>query len=184
MLATFCCCSFRSAALVGCMLLDRLLVLQSAGAFFSVRTRSLTCSSAANDADRDRQLIKKNNQTGQHNSCRRCQSAEAWCRWVLHSDPAGCYDALSEAPWLSLRCTRSCRAGRLCHGTPATCLQSLGQHESGMMSQSEKRSCPSGAMVALEVKRGHIMGLILGDGSRMLSIVQLHACICLFWDHE
>ena len=69
-------------------------------------------------------------------------------------------------------------AGRSCHGTLATCLQSLGRHESGTMSRSESRFCLSAAVIVLEVKRGHIMGLILGDGSRMLSIVQLHACIC------
>mmetsp|Transcript_41902 Transcript_41902/g.99772 ORF Transcript_41902/g.99772 Transcript_41902/m.99772 type:complete len:464 (+) Transcript_41902:57-1448(+) len=62
-------------------------------------------------------------------SWRELQYVEAWCRWVLHSDPAGCYDALSEV---------------------------VSRHPSDLFA----------------VKRGHIMGLILGDGSRMLSIVQ------------
>jgi len=57
---------------------------------------------------------------------------QAWSRWVLEGDPAGCYQALKEV---------------------------VERHPQDLFA----------------VKRGHIMGLILGDGARILAIVEIAA---------
>lgn len=101
------------------------------------RVLAADCAFCQGDATKAKDLLEKlvEDKEKEKWSWRECKYVEAWCSWVLRSDPTGCYTILAEV---------------------------VNRHPSDLFA----------------VKRGHIMGLILGDGQKMLDIVETAAKVC------
>lgn len=101
------------------------------------RVLAADCAFCQGDATKAKDLLEKlvEDKEKEKWSWRECKYVEAWCSWILNSDPTGCYNILAEV---------------------------VNRHPTDLFA----------------VKRGHIMCLILGDGQKMLDIVETAAKVC------